>query len=271
MVGKLSQPRWLTLNTSGQLQWLSPNQGFTDNVIRFFNGDVMQQMTAVAGGNVTGTNQASQVRVFIEHAQVEMQFANASNVVANLQVYDYYMRKTSLQGVETGAQGPLAFANAEMQVEQNTTGTNPLTVWGTSPGESVLMRRMWQRKGMTKVVLGPGETHTHKVFVAIRKTLRAADLSQYVGSGPNIPGWTRYVAVIGSGTPVDDSTSGTGHPTVSASDGRINFIGKVTYRYRFMASDTSSATYTNYLATIGSGNETFVNEKSGNIATYSAS
>ena len=161
-------------------------------------------MMNVAGGNVSGVAQANTARIFIDHVQLEVQVANASLAIANVEIYDYYMRRTNQVATENNNRLPLAFANDAMQAEQNSLLTTPLTVWGASPGESIAMRKMFDRKLKTKIILGPGEVHTHKVFIGLRKVLRAQDLSQYQ-TNANIPGWTRYISFIGQGQP-EDST-----------------------------------------------------------------
>lgn len=216
----------------GQQMWqqgyLSPNSDGTD---------IYTQWNALHGGAPTGKSD-----VFVnEMSSSKCIFSNASTGVTDLYIYDVKCIK-DITGLETGWYTPLSAFDTGI-VEEGMVGggytTEARTVIGCLPTQFRRFNQNYKIVGMKKVVLNPGQVHTHTTYNKGSKKIPMNILSPATGEKLFCVAGTTYgVMWRAVGYPANDATTPT---LVNIANTKVNMVWEHKNITRLVTSFTRSS------------------------------
>jgi len=256
-----TQPNFFTFNGTSRLQGPSGRQ----TAMSFLQCD--QSPLSVILGQVPGTNATR--RLFLQDCYFEYAFANATNVVANVDIYDLTFKREmdAADGTDLLPEG--AWQAGEIQ-QGNSLG---LTILGSYPTRNDNFRTYYKIDKKQSHMLAPGDVHRHKIHIAINKFMtgnRIADSARYANL-------TTASMLVASGNPIDNigDTSGyydassnfitqqldaSGNPlttnvttgSVSTAPVALNIVWRTRYTYRWVQDNESNTVINNNNVLTGS-------------------
>ena len=108
--------------------------------------------------------------------------------------------------------------------------------------------------------MAPGQTHVHRLKFKPNKVLAG---EEYTNSSVNIKGFTIYTMIVISGVPCDNNAG-----TVSANDGRIDWVTRKSYRFKTIATASNVENVTNNLTALTAENENTMSVDTGAAVTF---
>lgn len=229
----------------------------------------LSALTESKGGSVTPATMST-VRFLVQKARVTYTFSNTSNANMSLNLYELVCRR------ETGEQPWWAFVQGmreEMESSSSITGSGRVdtlvadnygaNMLGTTPYQSSYFCRRWYIAWRRRLILAPGQTHTHTASYFVNRYFSQDDFDDSGDEGdPNQKGLTRSLMYIVSGSPASDGTN------VAMSHGAVDVIWTVKYTYRYI--EPTNITYVIKDTIPKIATEQIMNEETGAISSVTS-
>jgi len=173
-------------------------------------------------------------RVFFESVSAKYMMTNQDLTNANVTLYDVVCRRDTT-----------ATPDYEWSVgitEEN--ATYNAAVLGCTPFSSSLFTSHYKILKTTKLVLSPGQTHTHSVYYKLNRLLNQDILYD---SALMLRGITIATIVVTHGEPTNSSTTPT---NVSTAPSTLDIVQTKQIRYSFIVDEDTNYYYVNSLPTV---------------------
>ena len=156
--------------------------------------------------------------------QQETVISNTSNIYWQMTIYDYVARQDTDSAPVSMASdlGSVALAYWQLGLKQQTNGaTQTLFPWtvNATPFSSTLFCQFYKVIKSTKVMVGPGATHTHTMKNNVNRIYYPSRFGVSTGNVRGLTAGSLYVCV---GQPVEATTAGVSYPvTTGIIDGTV--------------------------------------------------
>jgi len=165
----------------------------------FMDGADLRAIFTALGETTTAYNAA---KVHLKDIHAEQLITNASSINVHAVIYDLMARH---DGFTTVNPNPTTVFTLGMADAQSTAAANDYLIVGVTPWNNPRFRELYQILNQTKIILSPGQTHSHNVTYNINRIINQ---ERYIGntSGP-IGGLSMYSMIVFHGTPVHDAAT----------------------------------------------------------------
>jgi len=201
---------------SGTQAIFATQMGTADNII---GAGGLQTKLPVPVSTATGSN-----NFMVGALHQETVVSNTSNIYWQMTIYDYVARQDTTLSPVSLASGlgvvPLAYWQLGLK-QQTTAATQSLFPWSVNatPFSSTLFCQFYKVIKSTKVMVGPGATHTHILKNNVNRVFYP---SRFGISSGNIRGMTAGSIYVCVGQPVESTKVGVTYPvTTGIIDGTV--------------------------------------------------
>lgn len=243
---------------------LARNHYVANNAGRFTGGvgvqGVQQQLysdrtTLDAISNLGGTG--VQDRFFFEGFEGEWFLTNSTTGTIQMTVYDVIAKDNLSIAIAGSTKVSTPQLCWQFGVDEAGGSATDYNTVGSRPQESDYFRRFWKVVKTHKIELGGGATHRHVVKHQANRVVSATETQAYAYGLKDCFCGSLFVF---HGQPAHDSTTGTSVTTLQTA---VDFVFKVSYRYRFMEQSSDKWTRSNNLATSFAVGPELINEEAG--------
>lgn len=184
---------------------------------------------------VTGTNTGYKTtRVFFESVSAKYMMTNQDLTNANVTLYDVICRRDTNNSPDYEWSAGITEENA----------TYNAAVVGCTPFSSSLLCSHYKVLKTSKLVLSPGQTHTHSVYYRLNRLLNQDILYD---SLTELRGITIATIVVTHGEPTNSAATATNVTTASST---LDIVQTKQIRYSWIADDDTNFFYVNNLPAV---------------------